>query len=129
MTANPCRILDGTLGSFRHMAVVVITLIAVMLVLAERGVALAPNLGAAGVVGPAPAFGAQIWSRTISTVSSCYSKAKFGRRRQAQRPTRRVAEVVVPYVVRPCATTKTTCTSCPTVLSLRSLPPARSASR
>jgi len=49
-----------TLGRvFRYIATVVITLIAVMLVLAEIGVSVAPILGAAGVVGLAVGFGAQ----------------------------------------------------------------------
>jgi small-conductance mechanosensitive channel len=49
-----------TLGRvFRYMAAVVISLVAVMLVLAELGVSVAPILGAAGVVGLAVGFGAQ----------------------------------------------------------------------
>lgn len=49
-----------TLGRvFRYLASVVVSLIAVMLVLAEVGVSVAPILGAAGVVGLAIGFGAQ----------------------------------------------------------------------
>jgi small conductance mechanosensitive channel len=49
-----------TLGRvFRYLASVVVSLIAVMLVLAELGVSVAPILGAAGVVGLAIGFGAQ----------------------------------------------------------------------
>ena len=49
-----------TLGRvFRYLASVVITVVAVMLVLAELGVSVAPILGAAGVVGLAVGFGAQ----------------------------------------------------------------------
>lgn len=49
-----------TLGRvFRYLATVVVSLIAVMLVLAELGVSVAPILGAAGVVGLAVGFGAQ----------------------------------------------------------------------
>ena len=49
-----------TLGRvFRYLASVVISVIAVMLVLAELGVSVAPILGAAGVVGLAVGFGAQ----------------------------------------------------------------------
>jgi moderate conductance mechanosensitive channel len=49
-----------TLGRvFRYLASVVVSLIAVMLVLAELGVSVAPILGAAGVVGLAVGFGAQ----------------------------------------------------------------------
>jgi moderate conductance mechanosensitive channel len=49
-----------TLGQvFRYLASVVITVVAVMLVLAELGVSVAPILGAAGVVGLAVGFGAQ----------------------------------------------------------------------
>ena len=44
---------------FRYLASVVITVVAVMLVLAELGVSVAPILGAAGVVGLAVGFGAQ----------------------------------------------------------------------
>lgn len=44
---------------FRYTATVVISLIALMLVLSEFGVSLAPILGAAGVVGLAVGFGAQ----------------------------------------------------------------------
>jgi small-conductance mechanosensitive channel len=49
-----------TLGRvFRYLASVVVSLIAIMLVLAELGVSVAPILGAAGVVGLAVGFGAQ----------------------------------------------------------------------
>jgi small conductance mechanosensitive channel len=49
-----------TLGRvFRYLASVVVSLIAIMLVLAELGVSVAPILGAAGVVGLAIGFGAQ----------------------------------------------------------------------
>ncbi|MBC7941780.1 MAG: mechanosensitive ion channel family protein [Chitinophagaceae bacterium] len=49
-----------TLGRvFRYMAAVVISALAVMLVLSELGVSVAPILGAAGVVGLAVGFGAQ----------------------------------------------------------------------
>jgi small conductance mechanosensitive channel len=49
-----------TLGrAFRYAVSVVVTLMAVMLVLAEIGVSVAPILGAAGVVGIAVGFGAQ----------------------------------------------------------------------
>ncbi|MDZ4283437.1 MAG: mechanosensitive ion channel family protein [Hydrogenophaga sp.] len=49
-----------TLGRvFRYLASVVVSLIAMMLVLAELGVSVAPILGAAGVVGLAIGFGAQ----------------------------------------------------------------------
>jgi len=49
-----------TLGRvFRYLASVVVSLIAIMLVLAEVGVSVAPILGAAGVVGLAIGFGAQ----------------------------------------------------------------------
>jgi small conductance mechanosensitive channel len=49
-----------TLGRvFRYIVAVVISLIAIMLVLAEVGISLAPILGAAGVVGVAVGFGAQ----------------------------------------------------------------------
>lgn len=49
-----------TLGRvFRYLVVVVISLIAGMLVLAELGISVAPILGAAGVVGLAVGFGAQ----------------------------------------------------------------------
>jgi small-conductance mechanosensitive channel len=49
-----------TLGRvFRYLASVVISVVAVMLVLAEIGISVAPILGAAGVVGLAIGFGAQ----------------------------------------------------------------------
>jgi len=49
-----------TLGrSFRHIAAVVITLIAGMLVLSELGISIAPILASAGVIGIAVGFGAQ----------------------------------------------------------------------
>ena len=49
-----------TLGRvFRYLAAVVVWLIAVMLVLSEIGISVAPILGAAGVVGLAVGFGAQ----------------------------------------------------------------------
>lgn len=49
-----------TLGRvLRYIVAVVVTLVAGMLVLAELGIALAPILGAAGVVGVAVGFGAQ----------------------------------------------------------------------
>jgi small conductance mechanosensitive channel len=49
-----------TLGRvFRYSVAVVVSLIAVMLILAELGVSVAPILGAAGVVGVAVGFGAQ----------------------------------------------------------------------
>ncbi len=49
-----------TLGRvFRYVATVIISLIALMLVLSEIGISLAPILGAAGVVGLAVGFGAQ----------------------------------------------------------------------
>ncbi len=49
-----------TLGRvFRYIVSVVISLIAVMLILAEVGISVAPILGAAGVVGLAVGFGAQ----------------------------------------------------------------------
>lgn len=49
-----------TLGRvFRYVATVIISLIALMLVLSEVGISLAPILGAAGVVGLAVGFGAQ----------------------------------------------------------------------
>ena len=49
-----------TLGRvFRYMAAVVVSLIAVILILAEIGISVAPILGAAGVVGLAVGFGAQ----------------------------------------------------------------------
>jgi small conductance mechanosensitive channel len=50
----------ATLGRvFRYVVAVVVSLIAVMLVLGELGVSVAPILGAAGVVGIAVGFGAQ----------------------------------------------------------------------
>ena len=49
-----------TLGRvFRYIAAVVVTLIAVVLILSELGIAVAPILGAAGVIGVAVGFGAQ----------------------------------------------------------------------
>ena len=49
-----------TLGRvFRYIVAVVVSVIAVMLVLSEIGISLAPILGAAGVVGVAVGFGAQ----------------------------------------------------------------------
>lgn len=44
---------------FRHIATVIITLVAGMLMLSELGISIAPFLGAAGVVGIAVGFGAQ----------------------------------------------------------------------
>lgn len=50
----------ATLGRvFRYLVAVIISLIAVMLILAEVGISVAPILGAAGVVGLAVGFGAQ----------------------------------------------------------------------
>ena len=53
----------ATLGRvFRYLATVTVTLIAGVLILSELGIAIAPILGAAGVVGLAVGFGAQsLW--------------------------------------------------------------------
>lgn len=57
-----------TLGRvFRYLAAVVVSLVAVMLVLGELGVSIAPILGAAGVAGLAIGFGAQSLVRDYFT--------------------------------------------------------------
>ncbi len=57
--AEDARRADTLARVSRHMATVVIVLIAGMLVLSELGISVAPILGAAGVVGLAFGFGAQ----------------------------------------------------------------------
>ena len=69
-----------TLGRvFRYLAAVVITLVAVMLVLAEIGISVAPILGAAGVVGLAVGFGAQSLVKDYFTASSCCWRTRSAR--------------------------------------------------
>lgn len=58
-SAEDRRRIETLARMFRHIASVVILLVAGMLVLSELGISIAPILGAAGVVGLAVGFGAQ----------------------------------------------------------------------
>lgn len=58
-SAEDRRRIETLARMFRHIATVVISLVAGMLVLSELGISIAPILGAAGVVGLAVGFGAQ----------------------------------------------------------------------
>lgn len=58
-SSEDMRRIDTLARVFRHVASIVVSLIAGMLILSEMGVSIAPILGAAGVVGVAVGFGAQ----------------------------------------------------------------------
>ncbi|HEU5283283.1 MAG TPA: mechanosensitive ion channel family protein [Burkholderiales bacterium] len=58
-SAEHAKRVDTIARVFRHVSVVLVTLIAGMLILSELGLSIAPILGAAGVVGVAVGFGAQ----------------------------------------------------------------------